>query len=172
MIHIANKVDCCGCNACGDICGKNAIAFKTDNEGFWYPHVDKNLCIDCGLCDKVCPIQNKANHVKRYTEPIVFAAYTKDEAIRLDSTSGGIHSMLAMKMYEKNAYVGGAVYNLDHSVSQIVDDNPERLPDIRSSKYLQSNAEGVYKDIRSLLIKGKIVFSVVVHARFMHFIII
>ena len=158
MIHIANKVDCCGCNACGDICGKNAIAFKTDNEGFWYPHVDKNLCIDCGLCDKVCPIQNKANHVKRYTEPIVFAAYTKDEAIRLDSTSGGIHSMLAMKMYEKNAYVGGAVYNLDHSVSQIVDDNPERLPDIRSSKYLQSNAEGVYKDIRSLLIKGKIVF--------------
>lgn len=158
MIQIHNKVDCCGCNACGDICGKNAITFKTDNEGFWYPHVDRNLCVDCGLCDKVCPIQNKANHVKRYTEPIVFAAYTKDEVIRLDSTSGGIHSMLALKMYENNAYVGGAVYNPDHTVSQIVDDNPERLSDIRSSKYLQSNAEGVYKDIRSLLIKGKNVF--------------
>lgn len=158
MIHITNKVDCCGCNACGDICSKNAITFKTDNEGFWYPHVDKNLCVDCGLCDKVCPIQNKANHVKRYTEPTVFAAYTKDEAIRLDSTSGGIHSMLAVKMYEKNAFVGGAVFNPDHTVSQIVDDNPERLPDIRSSKYLQSNAEGVYKNIRSLLIKGKNVF--------------
>lgn len=158
MIQIHNKVDCCGCNACGDICGKNAITFKTDNEGFWYPHVDRNLCVDCGLCDKMCPIQNKANHVKRYTEPIVFAAYTKDEVIRLDSTSGGIHSMLALKMYENNAYVGGAVYNPDHTVSQIVDDNPERLSDIRSSKYLQSNAEGVYKDIRSLLIKGKNVF--------------
>ena len=158
MINITNKVDCCGCNACGDICGKHAISFITDNEGFWYPEVNKELCVDCGLCDKVCPIQNKANHVERYSEPNVFAAYTKDEAIRLDSTSGGIHSMLALKMYEKDAYVGGAVYNPDHTCSQIVDNNPERLPEIRSSKYLQSNAEGVYKEIRSLLKEGKNVF--------------
>lgn len=158
MINITNKVDCCGCNACGDICGKHAITFITDNEGFWYPQVNKQLCVDCGLCDKVCPIQNKANHVVRFSEPNVFAAYTKDEAIRLDSTSGGIHSMLALKMYEKNAYVGGAVYNPDHTCSQIVDNNPERLPEIRSSKYLQSSAEGVYKEIRSLLKEGKNVF--------------
>lgn len=158
MINITNKFDCCGCNACGDICGKHAISFVTDNEGFWYPEVNKELCVDCGLCDKVCPIQNKANHVERYSEPNVFAAYTKDEAIRLDSTSGGIHSMLALKMYEKDAYVGGAVYNPDHTCSQIVDNNPERLPEIRSSKYLQSNAEGVYMEIRSLLKEGKNVF--------------
>lgn len=158
MINIQNKVDCCGCNACGDICGKHAISFVTDNEGFWYPKVNKELCVDCGLCDKVCPIQNKADFVERYAEPNVFAAYTKDEAVRLDSTSGGIHSMLAMKMYEKDAYVGGAVYNQDHTCSQIVDNNPERLPEIRSSKYLQSNAEGVYKEIRGLLKEGKNVF--------------
>lgn len=158
MINIQNKVDCCGCNACGDVCSKHAISFVTDNEGFWYPKVDKNLCVDCGLCDKVCPIQHKATHVERYAEPTVFAAYTKDEAVRLDSTSGGIHSTLALKMYEKNAYVGGAVYNADHTVSQIVDDNPDRLSEIRSSKYLQSNAEGVYKEIRSLLKEGKNVF--------------
>ncbi len=158
MINIINKVDCCGCNACGDICGKHAISFVTDNEGFWYPEVNKELCVDCGLCDKVCPIQNKASHVERYAEPNVFAAYTKDEAIRQDSTSGGIHSMLALKMYEKDAYVGGAVYNPDHTCSQIVDDNPKRLSEIRSSKYLQSNAEGVYKEIRSLLKEGKNVF--------------
>lgn len=158
MINITKKVDCCGCNACGDICGKNAITFITDNEGFWYPEVDKGKCVDCGLCDKVCPIKNKANCVERNAEPSVFAAYTKDKAIRLDSTSGGIHSMLALKMYEKKAYVGGAVYNPDHTVSQIVDDNPERLPDIRSSKYLQSNAEGVYKEIRGLMKEGKNVF--------------
>ncbi len=158
MINIINKVDCCGCNACGDICGKHAISFVTDNEGFWYPQVNKDLCVDCGLCDKVCPILHKANHVERYAEPTVFAAYTKDEAIRLDSTSGGIHARLALQMYEKRAYVGGAVYNPDHTVSQIVDDNPARLPEIRSSKYLQSNAESVYKEIRSLLLKGKNVF--------------
>lgn len=158
MINIKDKSSCCGCNACGDICGKHAISFVSDNEGFLYPQVNKELCVDCGLCDKVCPIQKKAEYVERYAEPTVFAAYTKDEAIRLDSTSGGIHSMLAMKMYEKSAYVGGAVYNKDHTVSHIVDDNPARLPEIRSSKYLQSNAEGVYKEIRTLLIKGRNVF--------------
>lgn len=158
MINISNKVDCCGCNACGDICGKHAISFVTDKEGFWYPEVDKEKCVDCGLCEKVCPIINKAGHIERFDEPIVYAAFSKDEAIRLDSTSGGIHSMLALEMYEKNSYVGGAVYNPDHTCSQIVDNNPKRLPEIRSSKYLQSNAEGVYKEIRSLLKEGKIVF--------------
>ena len=50
MIQIQNKADCCGCNACGDICPKHVISFKTDIEGFWYPEVDQNLCINCGLC--------------------------------------------------------------------------------------------------------------------------
>ena len=158
MIQIQNKADCCGCNACGDICPKHAISFKTDIEGFWYPEVDQNLCINCGLCEKICPVQHPADGVQRFDEPRVFAAYTKDEGIRLDSTSGGIHSMLANAMYAKGAFVGGAVYNDDHTVSQIIDDDPKRLPEIRSSKYLQSNAEGVYKEIRNQLKNGKEVF--------------
>jgi len=35
MINIQNKVDCCGCNACGDVCAHKAITFKIDNEEFW-----------------------------------------------------------------------------------------------------------------------------------------
>ena len=58
MINITNKVDCCGCNACGDICPKDAIRFETDIEGFWYPKVDRDKCIDCGLCEKTCPVIN------------------------------------------------------------------------------------------------------------------
>ena len=34
MINITNKQDCCGCNACGDICPREAISFKVDKEGF------------------------------------------------------------------------------------------------------------------------------------------
>ena len=158
MIQIQNKVDCCGCNACGDVCAHQAITFKTDNEGFWYPVVDKEKCTDCHLCEKVCPMLHKANNVERYAEANVFAAYTKDEAIRLDSTSGGIHSMLALKKFSKNAYVGGAVYNADHTCSQIVTSDEAKLPEIRSSKYLQSSSEGIYTEIRKLLREGKEVF--------------
>ncbi len=158
MINIQNKVDCCGCNACGDACAHGAISFKTDNEGFWYPEVDMQKCTNCGLCEKVCPMLHKAGNVERYAEAIVYAAYTKDEAIRLDSTSGGVHSMLALKKFEDYCYVGGAVYNPDHSCSQIVTSDEAMLPEIRSSKYLQSSSESVYTEIRKLLREGKEVF--------------
>ena len=109
MIDISNKEDCCGCNACGDICAHSAISFKTDHEGFWYPEVDKDKCVDCGLCEKVCPVIQPARNVIRYEVPIVYAAYAKDEEIRLDSTSGGLHSMFAQLFYAKNGFVGGAI---------------------------------------------------------------
>ena len=69
MIDISDKAMCCGCNACGDVCAHDAITFKTDIEGFWYPEVDKSKCTDCGLCEKVCPIINidtlKKNNLKQ-----------------------------------------------------------------------------------------------------------
>ena len=157
MIQIIDKTKCCGCNACGDVCAHDAITFKTDGEGFWYPVVDKEKCVDCGLCEKVCPIINKARP-ERYHTPRVFAAYNKDEAVRIDSTSGGLHSALANVMYGEGVYVGGAVYNDDHTVSHIVSPDKELLPAIRSSKYLQSSMLGQYREIKTLLRKGEKVF--------------
>ena len=157
MIQITNKVDCCGCNACGDVCNHGAISFQTDIEGFWYPVVDEKKCVRCGLCEKVCPIINKAT-ADRFAEPNVYAAYNLDEAVRIDSTSGGLHSALANVMYAKGAYVGGAVYQEDHTVSHIVSPDKEMLPQIRSSKYLQSSMLGQYREIRALLRKGEKVF--------------
>lgn len=158
MINILDKKDCCGCNSCGDVCPMNAITFKTDFEGFWYPEINMDKCIDCHLCEKICPIISKAEHVVRFDEPRVFAAYTKDNEVRLDSTSGGIHSTLAKVFYAKGGYVGGAIYNEDHTVSHIISDDEAMLPQIRSSKYLQSNLEGQYKEVKRLLENSKEVF--------------
>lgn len=52
MIAIQDKKNCCGCNACGDICAHHAITYQTDIEGFWYPIVDEAKCTNCGLCEK------------------------------------------------------------------------------------------------------------------------
>lgn len=155
MIQITDKVNCCGCNACGDVCPKEAISFTSDNEGFWYPKVDEDKCVNCNLCEKVCPMLHSPDFINRYNEAIVFAAYSKDETIRMDSTSGGLYSVFALEEFSRHACVGGAVYNEDHTCSQIVTFDAKRLPEIRSSKYLQSNAKGVYKDIRKLLEDGK-----------------
>ena len=86
MISIIDKEKCCGCNACGDICNQHAITFHLDREGFWYPRVDPNLCTNCGMCERTCPqlVKYDQKHYHLQT-PRVFAAYSKDEDIRMDS---------------------------------------------------------------------------------------
>ena len=51
-IYLEKKEKCCGCKACQDICSFNAISFNCDDEGFWYPNIDENKCVECKLCEK------------------------------------------------------------------------------------------------------------------------
>jgi coenzyme F420-reducing hydrogenase beta subunit/acyl-[acyl carrier protein]--UDP-N-acetylglucosamine O-acyltransferase len=156
MIEIIDKTNCCGCNACGDICPKKAIAFETDREGFWYPVIDKALCVNCGLCNKVCPIENigslKHNDLE---ESVCYAAEHKNIEVVFDSTSGGLFSALADSMYSLNGYVGGAIFNPDFSVKHYISNKKEDLAALRSSKYLQSNLEGFYRQVKILCDNGE-----------------
>ena len=87
MISIKEPKDCCGCNACAQKCPKHCIVLQEDHEGFLYPKINTDLCIDCGLCEKVCPVINQ--EVRQ--EPLnVYAAINLDEKIRCESSSGGI----------------------------------------------------------------------------------
>lgn len=129
---------------------------ERDHEGFWYPKVDATVCDNCGLCENVCPLlEGNFIPVERLKSPKVLAAWNTDHVIRLDSTSGGIFSVLANKMFDADGFVAGAVFLKDHTVSHIVTNDRFLLEDIRSSKYLQSYSGEIFNSIKQLLEEGK-----------------
>jgi len=129
-----------------------------DHEGFLFPQINIDTCIDCDKCDKVCPyipeFKIKKVEAIRYEKPLVYASYSKSHKIRVDSTSGGVFSELAFKMFDQDGYVGGAVYNEDNSVSHILTNDREKLVDIRSSKYTFSLTDDLFPEVRKQLISG------------------
>lgn len=157
MIDIADKSKCCGCHACAQVCPKQCIKMEMDYEGFLYPIVNKDICINCGLCEKVCPQLDKVSS-ENFETPLVYAAYAKDESLRMCSTSGGVATMLANYMYREGAYICGAVYTDDFKVELIVTRKEEDLKRIQTSKYIQATVGNTYKEIKTLLDKGEKVF--------------
>ncbi len=157
MINIQKKEDCVGCGACIDNCAHNAITWNTDIEGFWYPVVNLNSCVDCKLCERTCPLLNAAslNLKNKGYSPKVLAAYHKNPEVRFISTTGGLFSALAEKTLTEGGYICGAVWTENFLAKHLVSDKPEDLKRIRGSKYFQSDTTGIYKEIRSLLRKGK-----------------
>ena len=161
MINITRKEDCCGCGACYDACSKNAIDWEKDLEGFSYPKVDESKCVDCGLCNKVCPIENSesVNHHNDGFKPIVLGAYHKDEDIRFTSTSGGAFWGLAEEWVKRGGYVAGAVFCDHFKVKHIVTNDITELQRIKGSKYCQSDCRGMYRTIAKLLRSGEKVMA-------------
>ena len=158
MIIIKSKYDCCGCGACAQRCPHNAIELIQDNEGFLYPQIDESICIDCGLCERVCPIINQ----ELPSEPIkTFAAKNNDENIRQQSSSGGIFTLLATKVINNGGVVFGAIFNAKWEVEHDYTDTIEGLAKFRGSKYVQSKignnyilAEEYLKDGKQVLFSG------------------
>ncbi|WP_303790531.1 Coenzyme F420 hydrogenase/dehydrogenase, beta subunit C-terminal domain [Ruminococcus flavefaciens] len=160
MIILDDKTNCSGCHACANACPKNCISMVSDEEGFWYPQVNKEKCIDCGLCEKVCPIIHKWQpDDSRKTTAI--AAINLNEEIRLESSSGGIFTLIAEKIIDQGGVVFGAAFSDDFkSVRHICVDNKADLEKLRGSKYVQSKISDTYKHAKEYLDSGrKVLFS-------------
>lgn len=158
MIKIVDKAKCCGCTSCSNVCPKQAIAMKPDEEGFLYPQVNSKLCIDCGLCDEVCPIKSGYEKFKSLE---AFAARYKDETILRNSTSGGVYTALANIIINEGGIVYGAVYDKEFRVVHKRVSFPERDVSVfRGSKYVQSDLLKTFTEVKKDLKEGrKVLFS-------------
>jgi coenzyme F420-reducing hydrogenase beta subunit len=134
---------------------------KLDSEGFYRPIIDTNKCAKCGLCERTCPWTNiVANPNHANNTPKTLAAFAKDESIRLESSSGGIFTVLAKKILDEGGIVAGVAQITPTRFGHIIIDNKTDLIKLRGSKYVQADVGLVYRKICTLLKSGrKVLFS-------------
>ena len=157
MIHISNPKDCCGCEACVQVCSKHCIDLHRDDMGFLYPHVNEELCIDCSLCEKVCPIL----HPFENKEPQqVFASKNTNANERKSSSSGGLFILLAKQVISHGGVVFGVTYDKEWNPVHSFSENMDGLAQFQGSKYVQSRIDGAYTKAKSFLDEGReVLFS-------------
>ena len=151
MINIQEKATCTGCSACRDICPVRAIDLVADDEGFLYPRVNIEECIKCGKCDRICPIKNRRKEVNEGNRIIAYAAQTKDEYIRQNSSSGGIFTEIATYIINNGGIVFGAAFDETFKVIHIGVDDTDNLERLRGSKYVQSEIGNTYVQVKTYL---------------------
>lgn len=147
--------NCTGCTACASICPQDCINMVFNDEGFLYPSIDIDKCTNCGLCEEICPLIKPLN--REEFEPKAYAAYSVDEEIRLESSSGGIFSEIARFVLNNDGCVYGAAYNNNFDVVHICVGNENELYKLRGAKYAQSDLGNTFNDIKLKLDDGKLV---------------
>ena len=151
MIEL-NFEKCTACGACVQRCPKNCIELQKDENGFLYPNVNTTECIDCGLCNKVCPIGKPSNETKK---PLAYACANIEDSMLLQATSGGAFGAIAIYVLENKGVVYGCAYTEHLQATHIKIDSVDSLYRLFGSKYVQSNTRNTYKECEEDLKLGK-----------------
>lgn len=155
-----DKNKCCGCRACEQICPKKCIKMIEDDEGFMYPDIDKENCIKCGLCKKVCPMINNEK-IKQKEKKKVYRLIANDKELVRKSSSGGAFSLLVEEILKKNSNekykIYGCTLGEDFIARHLGVDNIGKIAKFRKSKYVQSDLEKSYSNIKRELKDGNVV---------------
>lgn len=153
--------NCSSCAVCANVCARSAISMQLDAEGFYRPVIDAKKCVQCGACERVCPWNKPVENPNvADVSPKTVAAYAKEESIRLQSSSGGIFTVLAERVLDDGGVVVGVAQTASTRFGHIVVENKADLAKLRGSKYVQADVGLVYREVRSLLKAGrKVLFS-------------
>ena len=140
--------------------------------GVLRPHVIEDKCINCGRCVKTCPaakpkpiiepkftLDNNFTFQKISTPEMPLACYAAwaDDETRMHSSSGGMFPVLAKYVLDRGGRVFGAVWTKDFFCNIKQAKSWEEILPMRYSKYVQSNTQKTFREVKELLSKNILV---------------
>lgn len=163
VINTVPESNCTGCFACCNACPSDAIEMKLSSQGFYKPAIASDRCNNCGICSEKCPVLGRASASpsnRNATDILVYAAWSKDEKLHKNSSSGGVFSEIANMILDSDGIVYGVCWESDWTVSHSRAESKSELQLFQGSKYLQSNVGLIYDEISQKLDDGrKVLFS-------------
>lgn len=150
---ICKREYCTGCEACANACPHNAITMKANWQGFKYPHIDQNLCIDCGLCKKICPANIKEKIPFEFG--VARAFIEKNPEFLNKASSGGAFGVMARHIIGQGGIVFGATMDDDYNVYYTAVETVKDLDMLYGSKYVQSYVNDTYRQVKEALKSGR-----------------
>lgn len=152
----SDEKTCSGCRACELVCAVQCITMTQNINGFKLPKVDLNKCIDCGECERVCPVNGE---IDRCNVKHTIAAYSTDKRV-VNSTSGGIFYTLASEWLLNGGIIFGAAYDSKVNLNIREVTNIDELSRLQGSKYFQADTTDSYHLVREHLLNGrKVLYS-------------
>lgn len=152
------KIECTGCTACQSICPKEAICMEANQEGFKYPVIDMQKCIQCGLCVKTC--DGRHDWASKDGVLNAYGAKAKNDAERKKSQSGGAFWVFAQDVICSGGIVYGVRIDDDYTARHARAATLEELAAFRGSKYVQSDLGHIFESVKKdLEEKRNVLFS-------------
>lgn len=152
--NVVEDKKCTGCYCCKDACPAGAIELSENEDGFREAGVNDTICIQCGKCLEVCPVAHDEN---RKAYDVSSYAFRACDEVRKTASSGGVVPVAASVILQKQGVVCGVQLTPDLKAQYIVIDQVEDIAKINGSKYIQADATGIYRKIKTLLLEGKTV---------------
>ena len=156
MVDFDFKEECYQCEACGSVCPVMAITFSD----CLMPIVDKNVCVKCGKCNRICPRYQEKPYIKDMDYADGYVCKNLDLKMRKISSSGAVFVELTKFALEHGWYVAGVIYDSNFMPKHIISNRQADVLKMLGSKYVTSDMGNTISEINALRNqKKRVMFS-------------
>lgn len=122
---------------------------QMDQEGFYYPAIENDKCIQCHKCEQICPFHAQKDQKEK---PQAFASRIKNYDTLMSSSSGGMFTAISNWFLERKYAVACSFYVADeYKVKYRLIESSFERDNALGSKYMKSDLATIYSESETWL---------------------